>query len=197
VLGTTLTKTPGVIELSARWDMVLRMFKIRPCFDDVDNLSEVYDPEVSRNAVYSTAVDMFSMGAVTSYLVSGTNPNEYRNHEEDLQAFVANQRENIENLPTIFETEPWRRVPEHTKSFVSQLLVNEPTSRLSVIDALKHPWIVGNDGGSFLEAIYHRAIGGWSSKRGDKFAPKAVFGRPEYRLNAADGQYAFRKVQPR
>jgi serine/threonine protein kinase len=175
--------------------MVLRMFKIRPCFDDVDNLSEVFAPEVSRNVAFSAAIDMFSMGAVTSILVSGTNPNEYGNHEEEMQAFAAIQRENIENLPTIFETEPWRRVPEHTKSFVSQLLVNEPTSRLSVRDALKHPWIVGNDGGSFLEAIYRRAIGGWSSKRGDKFAPKAVLGRPEYRLYAADGRYAFRRVQ--
>jgi len=133
----------------------------------------------------------------------------------DDDSIVTAQREAIQNLPAIFETEPWLNVPGHTKSFISQLLV-EGNARLTVKDAIKHRWVTGNDGGKYLEELYNKTIVGWSPRGRDfklteplnarlsrhaatstdhgdivscDFKPETVHGHSQYRLHAGQDQY--------
>jgi serine/threonine protein kinase len=122
------------------------------------------------NGGYSKSIDMWSVGAVTSLLVSGANPCDPRGESQESQPdddrMLATARNVVMNLPPLFETSPWRKVPGHTKSFISQLLVEEDC-RMTVKEAMTHRWISGNDCGTYLEEIYNRAIADWSPRPRD------------------------------
>jgi hypothetical protein len=152
---------------------------------------------------------MWSVGAVTSLLVSGANPCDPRSESQESQPdgdkMLATAQEVMVSLPALLGTSPWHKVPGHTKSFISQLLV-EQHSRMTVEDALRHRWIAGNDYGAYLDEIYGRTISGWSPRPRDieltecldarlllraassddtvscESTPTVVFRRPEYRL---------------
>eukprot|EP00928_Gymnodinium_smaydae_P070790 TRINITY_DN5455_c0_g1_i1.p1 TRINITY_DN5455_c0_g1~~TRINITY_DN5455_c0_g1_i1.p1 ORF type:complete len:1216 (+),score=283.50 TRINITY_DN5455_c0_g1_i1:77-3724(+) len=82
---------------------------------------------------YSAAVDMWALGVVVYYLLSGTLPYEVSSLSE---LKIAHGK------PLDLEANPWRNVSEDAKSFVLGLLEMDPSKRLSVTQALDHEWVI-------------------------------------------------------
>jgi len=97
--------------------------------------SQMSSQEVARVG-YNKSVDMWSLGAILYVLLSGTPP-----FDED--------RGNLFTLITKgkfeFYPEFWGEVSEQAKDLVSKLMTVNPTERITVEQALKHPWIAVAD----------------------------------------------------
>lgn len=93
-------------------------------------------PEILRAQGYGKEVDMWSVGVVTYILVCGFPP--FYN----------------ENIPLLFESilkadfdfpmEDWEHISDDCMDFIDQLLVVDPSQRLTAQQALKHSWLQGN-----------------------------------------------------
>jgi serine/threonine protein kinase len=86
-------------------------------------------PEVMRGGGYNTQVDMWSVGVVTHVLLSGSPP-------------ICSLSDSGGAAKIMFEGDSWEDKTECVKDFVSKLLVRCPETRMSALEALRHPWIV-------------------------------------------------------
>ncbi|KAL9240639.1 hypothetical protein vseg_014836 [Gypsophila vaccaria] len=93
-------------------------------------------PEVLRRN-YGPEVDVWSVGVILYILLCGVPP------------FWAETDEGIANAiikGTIdFEREPWPRISSQAKDLVQSMLEHNPYSRLTVDEALEHPWMKNAD----------------------------------------------------
>jgi len=95
-------------------------------------------PEVLNASGYGKEVDMWSIGVITYILLCGFPP------------FYG------DTVPEIFEQimeanfdypeEYWGSVTKDAKDFINKLLVVETSDRMSAVQALKHPWLLGAAG---------------------------------------------------
>ena len=94
-------------------------------------------PEVIDKSVpYTEACDMWSMGVIMYMLLSGIVPFGGRTDEEiQAKALVGKYS---------FLQKKWTGISEKAKSFVSDLLVKDPTKRMTATDALKHAFLHNN-----------------------------------------------------
>eukprot|EP00604_Paraphysomonas_vestita_P002643 CAMPEP_0174818544 /NCGR_PEP_ID=MMETSP1107-20130205/1263_1 /TAXON_ID=36770 /ORGANISM="Paraphysomonas vestita, Strain GFlagA" /LENGTH=852 /DNA_ID=CAMNT_0016030539 /DNA_START=307 /DNA_END=2865 /DNA_ORIENTATION=- len=93
-------------------------------------------PEIFRSGVrdgYTVNVDMFSLGVVIFTLLSGYEPFGGDNIQQIIEA----------NKLALYDFNgaEWRGVSDDAKNFIQQALQTIPSKRLTVHDALKHPWI--------------------------------------------------------
>ncbi|KAL1923832.1 uncharacterized protein VTP21DRAFT_8812 [Calcarisporiella thermophila] len=91
-------------------------------------------PEIIKKIGYSTPVDMWSLGVITYFLLSGSIPFERESNIEELQAVLT--------CDYTFDPETWDEISAHAKDFIDNLLVLDPTRRMTPRQALQHPWIV-------------------------------------------------------
>lgn len=103
-----------------------------------DPLTEAIDAHLEQADELHThglmeAADAWSMGAITFLLLCGYPP------------FFAPCRcailTRIDKVDYAFDPPFWSKISEEAKDFVQQCLHGTPGRRLSVINALKHPWI--------------------------------------------------------
>jgi hypothetical protein len=90
-------------------------------------------PEILHNHDYSEKVDIFSVGVILYMLLVGNSPFVGRNAKEIL---IKNKQCKIEYQPKI-----WNLYSRSALDFVQKLLNPDPDSRLSALEALRHPWI--------------------------------------------------------
>eukprot|EP00091_Calanus_sinicus_P012581 TRINITY_DN28236_c0_g1_i1.p1 TRINITY_DN28236_c0_g1~~TRINITY_DN28236_c0_g1_i1.p1 ORF type:complete len:219 (+),score=49.56 TRINITY_DN28236_c0_g1_i1:185-841(+) len=76
---------------------------------------------------------MWSIGIITYLLLSGVSPFRGQNDRETLQRI---QMGDID-----FDFELWQNISREAKHFVANLLVYKPEERMSVRQALAHPWL--------------------------------------------------------
>ncbi|CAI2386051.1 unnamed protein product [Moneuplotes crassus] len=96
-------------------------------------------PEVLKGK-YGKSADTWSIGIVTYLMLTGCPPFQ----DEDFQAIY----QKILKEPLQFYRDQWIYLSQNSMKFVSQLLVKDPAERVSIEDALKHPWfedILGQD----------------------------------------------------
>lgn len=97
-------------------------------------------PEVLMNMrgahnICDKAVDVWSIGVLTYLLISGIHPFESKKSNENiLNRIIAGNYK--------FEGPVWDKVPKDCKDFIKRCLVVDPKKRATVVDLLKHPWIV-------------------------------------------------------
>jgi len=97
-------------------------------------------PEVLMNMrgahnVCDKAVDVWSIGVLAYHLISGIHPFESKKSNENiLNRIIAGKYK--------FEGPIWDKVPKDCKDFIKRCLVVDPKKRATVVDLLKHPWIV-------------------------------------------------------
>ena len=89
-------------------------------------------PEILEER-YGKEIDLWSLGVVTFVLLWGYPPF-YGQDAKEL--FV-----NIYNVNYEFWEEDWDFISEEAKDFISCLLVKDPQRRMTIEEAMVHPWI--------------------------------------------------------
>eukprot|EP00727_Mastigamoeba_balamuthi_P009641 m51a1_g53 putative camk cdpk protein kinase (453) ;mRNA; f:172533-174210 len=92
-------------------------------------------PEI-KTRHYSSAVDLWSAGAIIFRMLSGSDPFTDSTSDADLQRKI--QRGQFE-----FTSPRWNIISEEAKDLISRLLVVDPERRMTATEALCHDWITG------------------------------------------------------
>ncbi|KAJ2744834.1 Calcium/calmodulin-dependent protein kinase type I [Coemansia sp. BCRC 34301] len=93
-------------------------------------------PEMVLRTGYGMAVDMWAVGVIAFFVLSGHTPFERANARAEAQAVVACD----------YKFEPlshWRHISPAAQHFIAALLVSNPERRMTAAQALAHPWVQG------------------------------------------------------
>lgn len=102
-------------------------------------------PEILHEGIYAHSCDLWSVGVVLFYLISGVLPFE----TSDVTILRSMHRDPVLNGASLFRGLKWRDQPTNARSLIRGLLNVDPANRLTATDALDHGWFVGDDvGGS-------------------------------------------------
>ncbi|XP_061917131.1 death-associated protein kinase 2 isoform X2 [Entelurus aequoreus] len=102
-------------------------------FKDIFGTPEFVAPEIVNYETLGLEADMWSIGVITYILLSGASPFLGDTKQETLG--------NISAMSYQFDEEFFSNTSELAKSFIRQLLVKDTRKRMSIQDALNHPWI--------------------------------------------------------
>jgi len=98
------------------------------CVGTIDTMA----PEVLKG-VHSAKADMWAIGVVSFMLLSSKQP--FFHYKRPIM------EESIKKADYSFDTPAWKDVSDHSKDFVSRLLVVDPHHRMSADDAIQHPLV--------------------------------------------------------
>lgn len=104
---------------------------------------------------YSLAIDMWSVGTVSTLLLVGFRAFDNPNGRHDSTLAVKAELNRLE------EDKRWRSLGERPKNFVRQLLVLEEDERLTAEAALQHPWFSNDMHKTDFEELYKRTTKNW------------------------------------
>jgi serine/threonine protein kinase len=90
-------------------------------------------PEVLSSTPYGKSADMWSLGVITYILLGGYAPFDGKDMKELFR--------HIKGCKYDFHDEYWSDISDNAKSFIKQLLVVDPKTRMTVDQALQHPWV--------------------------------------------------------
>lgn len=96
-------------------------------------------PEVVQRFPCDESSDMWSIG-VCSYLLMGGYPPYYTSTRSMKRLF-----HKIVYTQFKFHDHEWEAISSSAKDFISSLLIKNPRKRLTVNEALEHPWITGHN----------------------------------------------------
>nr|XP_046252888.1 death-associated protein kinase 2a isoform X2 [Scatophagus argus] len=106
-------------------------------FKNIFGTPEFVAPEIVNYEPLGLEADMWSIGVITYILLSGASP------------FLGEtKKDTLRNISTInyeFDEEFFCHTSELAKRFISQLLEKDKRRRLTIQDALNHPWIKFNE----------------------------------------------------
>ncbi len=91
-------------------------------------------PDVLRKS-YGKACDLWSVGVIAYILFSGYPPFNGNNNNEVY--------ESVKRGMYWFPQEDWKNVSVGARDFIHRLLQKDPRKRMTVEQALRHPWLVG------------------------------------------------------
>ncbi|KAJ8304549.1 hypothetical protein KUTeg_018132 [Tegillarca granosa] len=123
-------------------------------------------PEILCGTSYTKAVDLWSIGVITYILLCGYEP---FYEENDRLLF-----KKILKGEYFFYEEDWKNVSENAKDLIKKLLVLDPKHRLTVDQALEHPWVKGCAAKSDHMAEAHNKIKDFNAKRKMKALTEAA-----------------------
>ncbi|KAK6753136.1 hypothetical protein RB195_012624 [Necator americanus] len=92
-------------------------------------------PEVVNYQPVGLCTDMWTLGVITYVLLSGLSPFLGDSDEETLA--------NVSAADWDFDDPSWDDVSDVAKDFICRLMVKDKRRRMSVQEALRHPWITG------------------------------------------------------
>uniref|UniRef100_A0A7E4VU92 non-specific serine/threonine protein kinase n=1 Tax=Panagrellus redivivus TaxID=6233 RepID=A0A7E4VU92_PANRE len=95
--------------------------------------AEFAAPEVALGNPVGYYTDMWSVGVLSYILLSGLSPFGGENDEETLK--------NVKACDWNMDDSAFESISDNAKSFIKSLLNLDPKSRLTVHDALDHPWL--------------------------------------------------------
>ena len=128
-------------------------------------------PEVitaAKTGGYGLACDMWSVGVIVFVLLGGYAPFEDPDPEEQFRAIVAGDFE--------FHEEYWADVSDAAKDFIRRLLTVDRSARITVEEALHHPWLELSESELATRNLGHNqeAMKAWNRKRKFKRAMNTV-----------------------
>ena len=85
--------------------------------------------------------DMWSLGVVTFYLLGGYRPFDDPDKEQLFRKIVAGKI-------TFDDDKYWKHISADAKNFIAMLITVIPKDRLTAQEALLHPWLSLDDGGT-------------------------------------------------
>jgi tRNA A-37 threonylcarbamoyl transferase component Bud32/Ca2+-binding EF-hand superfamily protein len=93
-------------------------------------------PEVLIRQPYGKQIDIWSLGVILYYMLSGTLPFDDENDNEEVIAkmtvFVEVQ----------FPSKKWSKNSKEVIDIISKCLIKDPTNRITIDEFLNHPWIL-------------------------------------------------------
>lgn len=96
-------------------------------------------PEIFKKVGHGKPVDVWALGVITYFLLSGYTPFDRRSDFEEMQAIL--------NAEYRFEpAEYWRGVSEGAKDFIRRCLTVDPNRRMTAHEALQHVFVAGDVG---------------------------------------------------
>ncbi|KAM9848821.1 calcium/calmodulin-dependent protein kinase type IV-like [Aulostomus maculatus] len=124
-------------------------------------------PEILRGNAYGPEVDMWSVGVILYILLCGFEP--FFDPRGDQYMYSR-----ILNCDYEFVSPWWDEVSLNAKDLVSKLIVLDPHKRLSVREALQHPWVLGKAARFSHMDTTQRKLQEFNARRKLKAAMKAV-----------------------
>ena len=91
-------------------------------------------PEILRGEDYDYQCDLFSLGVIMFYLIKGELPF----HNDTHELLIKNI---LEGSYPMESDEHFFNVSPQAKDLISRLLDTNPSSRIKISEAIKHPWI--------------------------------------------------------
>lgn len=92
-------------------------------------------PEVFTKSGHGKPVDMWAIGVIAYFLLSGYPPFDVSDDYMDYSAILSGSYSFVPEYT-------WNGVSETAKDFIRRLIVVEPSSRLTAKEAYNHPWLV-------------------------------------------------------
>ncbi|OHT08870.1 Calcium/calmodulin-dependent protein kinase type 1 [Tritrichomonas foetus] len=92
-------------------------------------------PEILRGEQYGPEVDVWSVGVILYTLMCGRRPFE---EDEKYPLFLK-----VSSGQYTFDLPEWSIVSDDCKDFIRRMLEVDPAKRITVDEALKHPWLTG------------------------------------------------------
>ncbi|XP_062998769.1 death-associated protein kinase 2 isoform X2 [Elgaria multicarinata webbii] len=106
-------------------------------FKNIFGTPEFVAPEIVNYEPLGLAADMWSIGVITYILLSGASPFLGETKQETLANITAVNYE--------FDEEFFSHTSDLAKDFIRKLLVKDTRKRLTIQEALTHPWITPTD----------------------------------------------------
>ncbi|CAL9702124.1 unnamed protein product [Knipowitschia caucasica] len=106
-------------------------------FKNIFGTPEFVAPEIVNYEPLGLEADMWSIGVITYILLSGASPFLGETKQDTL--------ENITAVNYEFDEEFFCHTSNLSKKFISQLLEKDTKKRLTIQEALNHPWIKSNE----------------------------------------------------
>ncbi|XP_008567090.1 PREDICTED: death-associated protein kinase 2 [Galeopterus variegatus] len=106
-------------------------------FKNIFGTPEFVAPEIVNYEPLGLEADMWSIGVITYILLSGASPFLGDTKQETLT--------NITAVSYDFDEEFFSQTSELAKDFIRKLLVKETRKRLTIQEALRHPWITSKE----------------------------------------------------
>ncbi|CAF89225.1 unnamed protein product, partial [Tetraodon nigroviridis] len=127
-------------------------------------------PEILRGNAYGPEVDMWSVGVILYILLCGFEP--FFDPRGDQYMYSR-----ILNCDYEFVSPWWDEVSLNAKDLVSKLIVLDPRQRLSVREALDHPWVLGKAARFSHMDTTQRKLQEFNARRKLKVRPQRDQGR--------------------
>lgn len=124
-------------------------------------------PEILRGNAYGPEVDMWSVGVILYILLCGFEPFFDPRGDQFMYGRIL-------NCDYEFVSPWWDDVSLNAKDLVSKLIVLDPHQRLSVREALQHPWVLGKAARFSHMDTAQRKLQEFNARRKLKAAMKAV-----------------------
>lgn len=114
-------------------------------------------PELLKNHPYDESADMWSVGVIVYFLLSGYLPFNARD-QQDLFQLIRLGKYN-------FESKYWAGISDEAMDLIERLLEVDPASRVTAKDALESDWIQGLDDEALLEHELRGSLAGITETR--------------------------------
>ena len=110
------------------------------------------------------ATDMWSIGIITTLLLTGESVFENSNNKDASSAAVLDAAAECD-LAKMDIHPHWQTVSNLGKTFVKSLLILDEKARLKVEHALQHGWFTNGERKETIQKEYEEAIRGWMPSR--------------------------------
>ncbi|KAG0299931.1 hypothetical protein BGZ97_003467, partial [Linnemannia gamsii] len=91
-------------------------------------------PEVLQKSGHGKPVDMWAIGVITFFLLSGYTPFDRQNTVDEMHAIIKSEY-------SFGPSEAWDGISDTARAFVKALLIANPKDRMTAAQALNHPWL--------------------------------------------------------
>lgn len=123
-------------------------------------------PDEGHHSGYNEAVDIWSVGCLTGTLLTNTFlfPRERTDHPQDATEDDPADLQVAFSLKFLDTSSDWKRASGKCKSFIKGCAMVNDSQRLTVAQALQHPWVAHPSFAAAMHAEYARAIADWTPR---------------------------------